>query len=334
MYFYKFFSVKENKFTKMITALSMLIALILICGPLFAQRGNNMEDRRKEEGRLIQERQPIPTEGQVLRAIDEIISRGDNELTSFELVKFLASLSGYIDSIKTQKIANKIMNIPELKTFNEEYPKYAHETEGAKLRALGHMAEFSGVREYVLESLRSQIPQIRGAAARTLLIWGEWDLAAPVICEYEAYSLFQAYKDDRAIPLLEEAVKSGSWQGRIFAAAALFYSYGDSIKYPQVALDIILNAPINTDDEDINRAKYLALQQVRRFNLVEALPGLIRMAQDTARGISPTAVGYLVDLSNMGNKEAKEALIDICDNHADDDIREIARKGISENKEK
>ncbi|UCE67570.1 MAG: hypothetical protein JSU85_06040, partial [Candidatus Zixiibacteriota bacterium] len=182
--------------------------------------------------------------------------------------------------------------------------------------------------EYVVNSLENQVPKIRTTAAGTLLSWGEWDLASPVICEYEAYGLFQRYKDIRAVPLLEEAVKSGSWPGRIFAAAALFYSYGDSTKYPQVSLDIILNAPINTDDEDINRAKYLALAQVSRFNLVEALPGLIRMAQDTARGISPTAVGYLVDLGGMGHQEAAQALIDIRDHHSDANVREIAKNGL------
>lgn len=113
------------------------------------------------------------------------------------------------------------------------------------------------------------------------------------------------------------------------AAAALFYTYGDSTKYPQVALDIILNAPINTDDEDINAAKYLALQQVAGFNLVDALPGLIRLAQDTARGISPNAVGYLVDLGGMGHQEAIQALTDIKDQHANANIREIAKNGLT-----
>ncbi len=128
--------------------------------------------------------------------------------------------------------------------------------------------------------------------------------------------------------MLEEAVKSGSWQGKIFAAAALYYTYGDSTKYPQVALDIILNAPINTEDENTNRAKYLALSQVARFNLVEALPGLIRLAQDTAQGISPKAVGYLVDLGGMGYQEAIAALVDIKDHHSDANIREIANNGL------
>jgi hypothetical protein len=291
-----------------------------------AQR-RNLEDRGKKERSQIQE-QPIPTEEQVLRAIDRIISHGDNNITADELGFFMADFSTYVDSVKSQKIAQKIMDIPELEAFNNEYPEYAYEVTCSKLRILSHFEEFLGVHDYVVNCLENQIPKIQTAAAATLLSWGEWDLAAPVICKYETYTMFQRHKDNRAIPLLEDAVKNGSWPGRIFAAAALFYSYGDSTKYPQVALDIILNAPINTEDEDINRAKYLALQQVARFNLVEALPGLIRMARDTARGISPIAVGYLVDLGGMGHQQATQAVIDIRDHHSDANIREIANNGL------
>ncbi len=173
----------------------LFMALLMINIPVSAQR-RNKEDRVRGTGRQIQEEQHIPTEEQVLRSLDEIISRGDKELTSFELVSFLANFSGYVDSVKTQKIANKIMNIPELKAFNEEYPKYAHETEGAKLRALGHMAEFSGVSEYILEALNSEIASIQTVAASILLSWGKWGIAAPVIYENEAYNFFQDYRDD------------------------------------------------------------------------------------------------------------------------------------------
>ncbi len=311
---------------KTTTTQLVIMALLVLYSPLFAQK--KPADRKSGERQRIQEQPRVPSEEQVLHSLDEIISRGDNESTSFALVSFLANFSGYVDSVKTQKIANKIMNIPELKAFNEEYPKYAHETEAAKLRALGQMAEFSGVSEYILEALNSEIASIQTVAASILLSWSKWGIAAPVIYENEAYNFFQDYRDERAIPLLEEAVRSGSWQGRIFAAAALYYTYGDSTKYPQVALDIILNAPINTEDENTNRAKYLALSQVARFNLVEALPGLIRLAQDTAQGISPKAVGYLVDLGGMGYPEATQALIDIKEHHANANIREIAKNGL------
>jgi HEAT repeat protein len=240
----------------------------------------------------------------------------------------LGQIAKYTASFKSQRVAQKLIDLPESWNVNDSttapYPITI-----AKLSILRHFKDYVGVREYVINSLDHQSSQVQIAAASTLLSWDEWELAAPVICRNEAYIEFQMHRDDRAIPLLEEATRNGGWQGRIFAAAALFYTYGDSARYPQVALDIILNAPININDENTNRAKFLALDQVARFNLTQALPGLIRMAQDTARGISAKAVSYLVDLAGMGHSEATQALLDIKENHPNANVRAIARHGLT-----
>lgn len=303
----------------------VITALLMLYSPLFAQI--KPADRKTLKQRPPQEK-PNYTEEEVIGWIDREISDCQNPGKGC----FETGLYQYAEiavSLKSDKIVQKILDVPESESFNEEYPEYAYDVTKGKVIALRLLKDFLGVREYVIQSVDHQSPKVQIAAASTLLSWGEeWELAAPVICKTEAYIVFRENKDDRAIPLLEEATKNGSWQGRIFAAAALFYSYGDSTKYPQVALDIILNAPINTEDEDINRAKYLALQQVARFNLVEALPGLIRLTQDTARGIAPNAVGYLIDLSGMGYPEATQALADIKEHHSNANIREIARNGL------
>jgi len=277
------------------------------------------------------EEQRVPrvlSEEEWIRELDRIQALGDNDIAEQEMCQFLVSFAEYGASSGYVKLLQRIMEVPEFESFNELFPQYAYQFSCARLRFLSHFRDYAGVREFVLKAMESQLPHIQPEAAATLLAWGEWDLAAPVICKYEAYHLFQIHRDERAIPLLEEAVRSGSWQERILAAAALFYTYGDSTKYPQVALDIILNAPVNSTDLSTNRAKYMALAQVIRFNLTEALPGLVRLAQDTARGIAPTAVGYLVDLGAMGHPEATQALIDIKERHANANIREIARNGL------
>jgi len=304
----------------------LITAILMSYCPLFAQQG----DKLKEGGRISGPTEPmrVPTEEELTQRLDNILSRGDNSLTLEGLSMFMTQFVKYSTALGYNKLVQKIMDIAEFESFNRQYPDQAYKFSSLRLRMLTHFKDYPGVREFVLKSLEGPIPHIQAEAAAALLFWDEWDLAAPILCKYEAYNLFQIHKDQRGIPLLEKATRNASWQGRILAAAALFYTYGDSSKYPQVALDIILNAPINTDDENTNRAKFLALDQVARFDLTQALPGLIRMAQDTARGIAPKAVGLLVDLSGMGYSEAHQALVDIEKNHANANIREIARHGL------
>ena len=304
----------QNKGTVVLwVMMSLLTPYCLLLG----QEGRKPADRQIEIGKR-QHRPPDPTatwtEQQLIESLDKAVSERQ--------IEFLGSrLYWYAEkgvSLKSEKIAQKILDIPEFDSGVTQ----------SKIRALTLFKDYAGVRDYVIKSLNIQSRPIQATAARTLLSWGEWDLAAPVICNIEAYIVFQTIKDERAVPLLEEAVKNGSWQGRIYAASALFSTYGDSTKLPQVALDIILNAPINTDDEDINRARYIALGEVPRFNLLEALPGIIRNARDDDFGISSQAVGHLLHFSVLGYQEATQVLMDIRDHHSNASIREQAKHGL------
>ena len=129
---------------------------------------------------------------------------------------------------------------------------------------------------------------------------------------------------------LESAAKNGNWKGRFCASAALFYTYGDSATFPDVVLDVILNAPINDDNEEVDWAIYSALRQVPVFNLVSALPGIIRLVRSNDAGIRSLAVGLLVHLSKVGYGDATNALIDVRDNHPDTHLREQAQKGLED----
>jgi hypothetical protein len=305
----------------------MTILLLSSFSFLFAQT-DQIKDKNHRENLSEQVPGRVPTEQELIDHLDRILAKGDIDIAEMNLYNFLVQFGKYDTGRGYVKFVQKVMEIPEFDSWNREHPDNAYEMSVTRLRILKKCKDYPGVQDFVIQASKSENPQIQCEAAATLLDWGNWDMAAPIIRKFEGYSLFQRYKDNRAIPLLENAVKTGSWQGRIMAAAALFYTYGDSTKYPQAALDIILHAPINTDDMNINRAKFLALDQVARFNLKEALPGLIRLAQDTAEGISPKCVERLVDLSGMGYSEATEALNDIKDHHSDPRIREFAKQGL------
>lgn len=311
--------------TKRMIILLVLIAIWISDMGLMAQPGDKTQGQKIKRTEILPQ---VPTEEELIHELESILARGDNMMTIEGLDIFMRLFVRYDSERGYTKLVQRIMDIPEFDNFNEQYPDQAYKFSSLRLRMLTHFEDYPGVREFVIRSLNGPISHLQSAAAATLLMWDEWELAAPVISRYEAYHLFQIHRDERAIPILEDAVKNASWHGRLFAAAALFYTYGDSSKYPQAALDVILNAPINTNDKTTNCAKFLALDQVARFDLTQALPGLIRLAQDTTQGISPKAIGYLVDLAHMGHSEAFQALIDIGENHPDVKIREFAKNGL------
>lgn len=316
----------QNKGT---VILWVFIALLMLYSPLLAQVKTN---DRQQKGQSSRPEQPKPMEGWTeedgLNFIDMLLAEGDNEIGVESICLDMSALAELAATLQSEKIVQKILDIPVYKSFNEKYPEYAFDITIAKIRALSGFKDFPGVQEFVMQSLDHQSSRVQIVAASCILGWGEWAIGAPIICKHEAYIVFQSRKDERAVPLLEDAAKNGSWQGRIYAAAALFHTYGDSTLLPEVALDIILNAPVNTDDKDINRAKTLALQEVPRFNLLEALPGIIRNAHDDNYGISSKAVGYLLHFSDLGYQEATQTLMDIRDRHPNASIREKAKHGL------
>ncbi|UCE67173.1 MAG: hypothetical protein JSU85_03950, partial [Candidatus Zixiibacteriota bacterium] len=78
----------------------LFMALLMFNVPASAQR-SNLEDRERGARRQIQEEHPIPTEEQILRQIDSIISRGDNNITADALGFFMADFSTFVDSVKS-----------------------------------------------------------------------------------------------------------------------------------------------------------------------------------------------------------------------------------------
>lgn len=297
----------------------VIMAFLMLYSPLFAQI-------KPADREILKKRPPETkpfegwTEEDGLNFLDEMLIKGESEQEFSAMIQAIIYLAELAASLQSEKMVQKILELPEFKSY-----QFAE----AKVIALRVLKDFPGVREYVIQSLDHQSSRVQIAAASTLLSWGEeWELAAPVICKYEAYLEFQQNKDERALPLLEDAVKNGSWNGRISAVSALCYTYGDTIKYMKFALDIMMSTPLNTDDEELNRAKHWALIHAPWYTWEPIIPGLCRLAYDDKFYLRSKAVDNLAQYSGRGFQEAKLALREIMDNHPDENIREQAKKGL------
>ncbi|MCD6160935.1 MAG: hypothetical protein J7K40_00790 [candidate division Zixibacteria bacterium] len=293
-----------------VTILTLLIALIF-CSSLLAQK---KPDSHSNQGKSSLPEQQRAFEGwteeQGLNFLELALSDGDNDMGVTSICLDLSNLAKLAASLQSEKLVQKILDIPVYESFNEKYPEYDYDVTDAKIKALANLKDFPGVWEFMIQSLNHESHRVQIAASSTLLFWGEeWEQTSKIISKNEEYFEYQKYHDERAVPILEEAVVNASWKGRLYAAAALYYTYGDSSWYPKVVSDVILNAPINTDDKEINWAKYHALRQVPRLNLESSLPGLCRLAYDNGLGIGSMAVGHLVHLSEEGFQEATQALL-------------------------
>jgi hypothetical protein len=271
------------------------------------------------------------TEAGVLKSINVDLMRtksSDEESMVDGLCLYLYAYADAGAPVKTEKVVRSMLIIPEFDSFNNLHPNNAYDVTVAKIAVLGKWKDLPGIHDSIVGFLNHPSSRVQVAAASTLFNWGEVDSALPVICRNRAFSIFSQRKDEHLIPLLNKVAENGCWEGRMVAATILRNTYGDSKIYGQVALDIILNAPLNTDDESITRAKFMALRDEASINLVKALPGLIRLAQDSSLGVSTGAVRYIIDLSGEGNHDAIQALIDLKDHHRDQTIREQAKQGL------
>ena len=143
----------------------VITVFFVIYSPLFAQI--KPADRKTLKQRPPQEK-PKYTEEEVIGWIDREISDCQNPGKGC----FETGLYQYAEiavSLKSHKIVQKILDVPESESFNEKYPKYAYDVTKGKIIALRLLKDFLGVREYVIQSLDHISPKVQIAAASTLL---------------------------------------------------------------------------------------------------------------------------------------------------------------------
>jgi len=217
---------------------------------------------------------------------------------------------------KSNAIAQAIVDFP---IFSED--PYIGE---AKMMALAHFEENPGVRECVVQALENPEPVVQKAAAGVLYRWGEWDLAVPIIHKYGNYDAIRGKRDPRVIPVFQEGARTSTWEGRTLAAYYLQY-FGDSTTIVEVSKDVVLNAPMDTDDNSIARAKYTALRTLARYHLTDAVSGIARLANDQSTLVRITAVDMLELYAYNGIEEAYQALKTIAEENADPNLRGTAK---------
>ena len=118
---------------------------------------------------------------QLKRTLDYIENTINRAISTNRTVGLSAQLPAFAEfaaRINSEKVAQMILEVPELIIEDDEHPENAYSLMKEKIRALRLLKDFPGVREYVLKSLNHEFPQIQVSAASVLLSWGEkWELA-------------------------------------------------------------------------------------------------------------------------------------------------------------
>ena len=203
----------------------------------------------------------------------------------------------------------------------------------AKMWALSPFKDNPAAHACVIETLQNPEPQIQKHAATVLFYWDEWELAIPIIHKYGYYEGLgygkTYFRDPRLIPILQEGARSSpSWEGRTLAAYYL-QNYGDSTTIVEVSKDVVMNAPMNTDDNSVARAKYTALRTLARYQIADAVSGIARLANDQNTLVRITVVDMLELYAYNGIEEARQALERIAQENADPNTRETAKAAVS-----
>jgi hypothetical protein len=183
------------------------------------------------------------------------------------------------------------------------------------------------------DTLRAHLhdPQFSVAhiAATTLLSWGFWDEAAPVLAEQGAY--YDLGGDWRAVPYLLEGVKSSDPARRWVAAYWLAHPFHDTTYIHQAAMDVF---SLPDDDQYLatksNAAEYLSKTGHGMDPSTASASDLDFLASvaiaDTDELVSLNIVRDLLSVARSGNVTAVPLLEQIATNAASMYIREEAQR--------
>ncbi len=234
-----------------------------------------------------------------------------------------------IDAIAwTSRTLKALSNPEKLVRFIVDFPTNDDGIRATKINVLIPYKSYPGVRDLVYSAALIEEPSTQESAARALLQWGDWEMAFPLIKKWECYSVFWTISrdennlKDKALPFLEDAIKTGSWEGRINAAYG-FLAYGDSTKVQEVSADIIKRCPLSDDKSNI-RAQYAALTNARRFKIA-LITEIGKMADSPSQGIRILSVDVLGNFSNNGYGTARRMLKKIANENPDLKLRATAQ---------
>ena len=219
-----------------------------------------------------------------LKKIDELTKEDQSDEGNVEWI--ISCLPVYGENAarhNSEKIKSKLLDFPVNNSC----------VGASKVFALQYIMHMEGVIDYILSQLSSDNPGIQRSAARAVIKYGgEWNLVEPIIRKNEMYGVLGVYRVTEAIPPLQEAVKSGSWNGKINAAYAL-RELGFPDVHKQTAEDILKNAPIS-NDRLILRPVHMAITIARKEQMTYLAPDIYRFNVTDNSLVSGDAVSVLM----------------------------------------
>ncbi len=224
--------------------------------------------------------------------------------------------------LNSYAIKDAIMNFPDY------HPLV---TEG-KIFALWKVFDMPGVHDYIISSLNSKHDNVQIAATTVLVACGDWGIAKPFVQKHELYCIVRKYEVIEATDMLFDALKNGSWDGKMHAAYAL-----EDFGYPEAKIevveDILKNAPSFTEDRSINRNVKSAIKIAKTKHLTNLVPYFYRFTGSPNEILRQMATGALMFFMREDySTEARDLLVKVHNETSDPAIKERLSEFLSEHK--
>ena len=293
----------------------ILITIVLLLMPIFsisplAQQDQNNRRAQRQKPRI----------GDRLWTVEEAISRVKeaetrDQTTATEGIWYVLRKAGEVlKENYSEELASAIFNFPIEDTLLGE----------VKIYACRYSKDYPGVTNFIVQNLNSDIKNNRISAANVLVQWGIYDISFPVLQKENNFQIFNKINVPEAYTMLKETTKKGSWEGKINAAYALFYSLNDTSILIETALDVVKNASTKTNDKSNSRAQYLGMRIIARFNDDSLIPEIAKLAESESKLVRIESVGMLGNFKRKGSLEALKALEKIAAENPDPKIRQDA----------
>ncbi len=267
----------------------VLMAFIAIgsVDPCFGQQKVKNGDIQTLLHNMQRDRTPL-NEDVVLNHIDKLAQKDQFDGATIEEISTFC-FPTYAENAgrqNSEKIKEKLLN----------FPVHNPQIGAVKISSLSKIMHMEGVIDYILAQLSSEHPEMRKASANAIIKYGgDWDLVKTIVNENEIYGILGTYKVTEGIPMLLEAVKSGSWNGKINAATVL-EKFGYLNIHIEVISDILTNAP-PSDDKTIIRPVHLALIAAQREQMTFLSSSIYRFASVDNALVSHDAISTLMSFT-------------------------------------
>ncbi len=234
--------------------------------------------------------------------------------TTGKIWHILNQVQKIIVLVPTESLVQALLDFPVTNSF----------VRGCQIKALVGAKVNPAAKEFVYYFLECDDFYLQKCAVQTVLNWGEWEIAAPVLTETDNYGVLETVTEADAVPMLYWIIENEGLSAQYYAACALHSKHSDEKIMFDVCKRIAATAPL--DDSMRYGAKYHAINFLGKHRVYDTFGDITRFFDDESEWVRSAAAWAMMCFLTDGSVEAKAALLKAANETSCPKLRHLAIK--------